>query len=300
MIETTMNHDTSDGRSSPDYAEALPIRRGNITRRRWSSMSDGMRFSANGKTIVSVVKTDQPEELVVPEGTEVIADHAFGWCDRLRSVSFPASLKKIGMSAFFSCRALEKVEIANDELSLVGPVFACTPWFDRQPPGAVYLGSLAFDCHGKMSGELRIREGTKRVIIPKWSSSEGCNLKGIRRVVLPASVTEFQTTTRYPGPTLMACRSLEAYEVSPGNPRYSSLDGLLYDKGGRRLLLCPAACETIRIPEHVTEIADDAFHYSYKVKELHVHQHLLAHYPGRLTLERVNAGPGWDIIGDDE
>lgn len=257
-----------------------------------------MLFSANGKTIVMTKEEEIPEHVVVPEGTEMIAEDAFSYRKRIRSVSLPASLRQIGHAAFRRCNNLEEVTIANDTLSISGQAFASTPWFDRQPPGAIYLGSLAFDCHG-MNPELRIREGTKRVIIPKWFSSDGCNLKGIKKMVLPASVTEFQTTIRNAGPTLIACRTLEAYEVSPDNPCYSSCKGLLYNKSGSRLLICPSACQTIIIPDHVTEIADEAFHYTYQVKELHVPQRLKERYP-RLTLKSVNVGPGWEILDESE
>lgn len=266
----------------------------------WSSNSDGLLFDPTGRILLKAIESTVAEDLVIPDGVEEIGERAFGWCNRLRSVSFPASLRLIEHNAFFACRGLEEVAIAHDTLSINGPSFVFTPWFNRQPPGVVYFGSYAFDCHNNHSEELRIREGTKRVIIPKWFSSDGCNFKGIKKVVLPASVTEFQTTTTCQLPTLMSGRSLEAYEVSPDNPCYSSCEGLLYDKSGTKLLLCPGARETIQIPAHVTEIADEAFHYSYKIKELQVSKSLQARYPGRLTLKSVNAAPGWEILCEDE
>jgi len=297
IIFTFMNHTTSIGNST--FLHAVTPCKGKING--WESLSDGMLFDPTGRILVATLKGTLPEDVIIPEGVEVIADHAFGWRQRLRSVSFPASLKRIEGGAFFACKGLEEIRIAHDEFSTAGMVFNCSLWFDRQPPGVVYLGNFALDCHGETSGELRIREGTKRVVIPKWSSNiSGCNLRGIKKVVLPASVTFFQTTVINDGPTLMSCRSLEEYEVSPDNQQYSSCDGLLYDKAGRRLLLCPAARRVIRIPEHVKEIAKDAFHYTYQVKELHVPERLQARYPKRLTLKNVNIGPGWEILSDDE
>lgn len=292
-----MNNTTGTSHSSFLHAVNMPYR-GKAGG--WSSHSDGLLFDPTGRILVAAVKSTVAEELVIPEGVEEIGERAFGWCSRLRSVSFPASLRLIGHAAFFSCRGLEEVTIAHDTFSINGPSFVFTPWFDRQPPGVVYFGRYAFDCHKNHSEELRILEGTKRVIIPKWFSSDGGNFKGVKKVVLPASVTEFQTTTTCQLPTLMSCRTLNAYEVSPDNPCYSSCEGLLYDKSGTKLLLCPGARETIHIPEYVTEIADEAFHYTYKVKALHAPQRLKQRYPEKLALKSVNAGPGWEILDESE
>ena len=53
------------------------------------------------------------EEVVVPEGVEVIGHYAFDGCKALRSVSLPQSLREIWRGAFSGCCALERVEIPD-------------------------------------------------------------------------------------------------------------------------------------------------------------------------------------------
>lgn len=53
--------------------------------------------------------------LVIPEGTEYIADYAFHYCKNIESVVVPKSVEKIGKTAFFNCTNLERVEIYSDD-----------------------------------------------------------------------------------------------------------------------------------------------------------------------------------------
>ena len=54
---------------------------------------------------------------------------------------------------------------------------------------------------------------------------------------------------------------LEEITVAAGNPVYSSIDGVLFDSGGRRLILYPAnrQASAYIVPEGVTDINSDAF-----------------------------------------
>ena len=76
---------------------------------------------SNAQTKTLAVKGETVRELVIPEGTESIPDHAFGNCGDITSVTLPVSLRSIGVSAFSGCGKLAAVNYAGlrDEWSSV-------------------------------------------------------------------------------------------------------------------------------------------------------------------------------------
>ena len=80
----------------------------NLTRVRWSAgLKEIIGKSFDGTAL---------ETLVLPEGVEML-ENAFGNCTRLKSVSLPSTLTKIGNSSgvppFSGCHSLESIEIAE-------------------------------------------------------------------------------------------------------------------------------------------------------------------------------------------
>ena len=58
--------------------------------------------------------TTQIESVVIPEGVTVLEDSVFFSCVKLKSVSFPSTLKKIGNNCFFNMTSLEQVIVQKD------------------------------------------------------------------------------------------------------------------------------------------------------------------------------------------
>ena len=79
----------------------------NLTRVRWSAGLKKIKLGAFDGTAL--------ETLVLPDGVEML-ENAFGNCTRLKSVSLPSTLTKIGNSygvpPFSGCHSLESIEIA--------------------------------------------------------------------------------------------------------------------------------------------------------------------------------------------
>jgi len=80
------------------------------------------------------------------------------------------------------------------------------------------------------------------------------NQSALTDITIPASVTSV-------GKDLFVnCSQLTSVLVDAGNPAYSSVDGILYDKDRTCLLACPAKKEgELTIPASVTSIAGNAF-----------------------------------------
>lgn len=72
------------------------------------------------------------------------------------------------------------------------------------------------------------------------------------------------------------CTNLERITVEPGNPNYSSIDGVLFDDIVQELILYPRgrAAEVYDVPESVSVIGGSSFAYS-AVKEIIFHRNLV-------------------------
>ena len=80
------------------------------------------------------------------------------------------------------------------------------------------------------------------------------NCRNLCRVEIPAEVTEIL------GNPFANCKKLTEIHVSPDNPNYSSIDGVLYDKNGTEIICVPANKKGIfEIPEKVEKIRSNAF-----------------------------------------
>ena len=75
----------------------------------------------------------------------------------------------------------------------------------------------------------------------------------LERVDIPKSVTEIGEESWLYSP------SLKKINVNPGNPKYSSVDGIVYDKDLTVLLSAPGGITSAVIPETVTKIGNRAF-----------------------------------------
>lgn len=71
-------------------------------------------------------------------------------------------------------------------------------------------------------------------------------------ITLPDSMTSLGD---YP---FDGCKGLISINAGKSNSNYSSIDGVLYDKNGMTLILCPEGKPSITIPDRVSSIADGA------------------------------------------
>lgn len=122
--------------------------------------------------------------------------------------------------------------------------------------------------------------GLVSVAIPEGVKSIGGNAfrecSGLEAVGIPDSLEEFGfgvfygcgnlksvvlgTGARSFGEQLFtACGALESIDVAPGNPYCESLDGVLFSKGGKKLICCPGGRQgAYAVPDGVEEIGDYA------------------------------------------
>ncbi|GHT13870.1 hypothetical protein AGMMS4956_10730 [Bacteroidia bacterium] len=79
----------------------------------------------------------------------------------------------------------------------------------------------------------------------------GCS--GLISVTIPNSVTSIGSYA------FLNCSGLTAINVDNANTRYSSIDGVVYNKAQDTVILCPAGKGSVTIPNSVTSIGSSAF-----------------------------------------
>lgn len=111
-------------------------------------VKDGVLYAADKKSIVAYPENKKDEEFTIPKGITTINNSQFAFCNNLKKINFPSTLKvvgdyaflsanqikeitipegveKIGYCAFFKCASLEKVALPStlksiDQTSFVG------------------------------------------------------------------------------------------------------------------------------------------------------------------------------------
>ena len=144
----------------------------------------GVKYSKDRRKMLKV-----PRELSgaysVKEGTRIICDEAFWWCESLPDIVIPTSVTSIGDSAFSWCRSLSEIVIPSSVTSIGDYAFwYCDSLSEIVIPSSVTsIGDHAFsDCYS-----------LSEIVIPTSVTSIGdsafssCN--SLSEIVIPSSVT---------------------------------------------------------------------------------------------------------------
>lgn len=128
---------------------------------------------------------DKLEEVILPEGLEVIGDRAFRGCTNLERVVIPSTVKIIGCDAFKGCKSLHEINLPNSLTEISNGAFENSGLRTITIPESIKkLSGFCFaDCN-----EL------KEVVIPgsvkELSGNCFANCNGLKTVVLKPGVEE--------------------------------------------------------------------------------------------------------------
>ena len=196
--------------------------------------TDGFSYTISDAGEVTITGYNGTETTVeIPyeiEGKTVttIGQDAFKSQTTITSVTIPDSVKTIGNNAFNNCYNLTSVTI---------------------PDSVKTIGENAFlRCNGLTS-----------VTIPNGVISIGTNAfghcTGLTSIAIPSSVTSIGSNPFY------NCSKLTSIKVDDSNTSYSSVDGVLFNKGQTVLAVYPCGKPgtSYTIPYSVTSIKDRAF-----------------------------------------
>lgn len=187
------------------------------------------------------------ESCTVHENTRLIADQAFVFCTQLKEIIVPASVQRIGESAFHTT-SLERAEIHAKEIGKMA--------FESLPLTSVILGDEVVSI-----GDGAFRDNDQLTDLRMSSSLRSigevafAHCWKLERVELPASleIVKFGAFRN--------CAALREIAVAAENPVYESIGGHLFEKGGKTFLAYAngAAAERYEVPASVTRIEAYAF-----------------------------------------
>ena len=231
------------------------------------TVPEGLEYINYGTYIEISGYSGTASVLKIPESIEGLPVTRIGYsfqnCPSLTKVILPGTIKTIYYDAFEDFPSLEAIEFsAQNEMyeALDGVLFSkdmstlilypAAKKGDYTIPNSVgYIEDSAFrSCTGLTS--LELPQGYKSRI----DNGMFGHCSNLKEVTIPASVTDIHSLA------FMGCSSLTSIKVDADNSSYCSIDGVLFDKEGKKLVILPGGISGhYIIPENV-EIAYHAFY----------------------------------------
>ena len=239
----------------------------------------------------------------LPSSIENISDGMFEYCRNLREINIPSSITCIGSSAFAYSR-IKSVTIPSNVTTIKSYAFAYndslknvtiqgtptihhlafidTPyfndWYNKQPDGVVYIGSVAYKYKGTMPANtsISIKEGTTQIADKAFN---GCT--GLTNIEIPSSVTSIGSYA-FEGCTGLITIEIPSEVTSIADGTFSDCTGLTSIKipssvksiGEYSFYRC-TGLRTITIPSSVNTIGNKAFEGCSKIYTVYINNESL-------------------------
>lgn len=184
-------------------------------------------------------------KVVISDGVKDIGEYAFYKFSTIRSVVIGNGVTTIGEGAFSNCTYLSDLSLSDTVTTIKGYAFQfCASLRNLTLPDSVTeVEPHAFDFCDNLE-TVTLGKGFTREIMEMKHALE-CS-------------SAFNST------------SLKNIYVSKDNPRYVSIDGVLYDKTTKRLAQCPPMKTTVNIPDWVTTIGGCSFYRCSNITDIHI------------------------------
>lgn len=219
----------------------------------------GVTYSKDGKKLLKASR-NLSGRYMIKEGTKVICNRAFFWCESLTSINIPDSVTSIGESAFCGCNSLTSINVPDSVIKMEGNPFA--GWdgsLSFESKSFIYENDVLFNADKTIIIAYRAKDKTYN--IPDSVTSIGvkafCSCKSLTSVNIPNSVTNIGESA------FSECKSLTSINIphsvtSIGNRAFSKCEALTsINESGRIRFNAPYY--KINIPDSVTSIGDYAF-----------------------------------------
>lgn len=288
--------------SSNTVKDLMAIAFAKYAEREGGEETSNFQFNSKTQTIVDMI--NPTGNIVIPEeirGVKVLAlgENLFKENEDITGVEIPASVTRIGFSAFEGCTNLTNVkfaETASDEtLTIEIKAFAgCTSLTKIALPknvdtiasgmfeGCTELKTVESGNNIKVIGTEAFKDCTKLEnanfgAVEQISANAYENCTALSNVTLPATLKTIgeeafknctaiatlnipASTTSISLKAFAGCAKLTAINVDSENTKYTSVNGALYNKAATSLLMVPnKELTTFELPATVTSIETDAF-----------------------------------------
>lgn len=181
----------------------------------------------------------------IPDTTGEIGMYAFTDCSEITRIEIPARVSSLSVSSFQNCSNL--AEIAVDEGN--------AEYASKE--GVLYDKAMTrlMRCPAGKSGTVAIPDSVTAV---DEKAFENC--AGLKSISIGKGVVSLNDSLDSNRTSFNTCSSLEEITVDVSNRRFSSLDGILYDKEAFRLMSCPPGKKGfVEMSDGVTIIDSFAF-----------------------------------------
>jgi uncharacterized protein YceK len=202
--------------------------------------------------------------ITLSAGVTVIGDNAFGWCESLMTIDIPDSVTTIGDGAFKWCKSLMTIDIP-DSVTVIG---------DGAFSACENLRGITVGKKNKrfsdIDGVLFNKSKNQILCFPAGKQGTCYTIPGGVAAIGDGAFSDCENLVAAAIPDSVAvignyvfsdCKNLRSIIVGKQNPRFSGINGVLFDKIENRILHYPAGkqdtCYTI--PSGVTIIGRRAF-----------------------------------------
>ena len=212
----------------------------------WFASLDGVLYTAGYKRLMHYPALKEDKVFTAAAATEEIMREAFVEVGNLEKVILPEGLKIIADDAFFECSHLAEIIIPSTVEDFGFNPFSLTSWYKSLPDGPLYGGNhvLWFYKGTPEGGVIDVAEGCLSV-----ATGFQCNGK-VETMRLPKSVKRVN---------MQSGNNLMYFDVDPGNPVYSTFEGMLLSKDGTRMERFPGGRTGQFVVPEVRAIAPYAF-----------------------------------------
>lgn len=208
-------------------------------------MEDGTSYYSKDNTLgeFAFYGCKNLRNLKLPSNLKKIGGQALGWCTSLQEIILPEGLEEIGFAAFTYCESVKSLVI---------------------PESVTKLNDKCFEWMSELT-TLRLNESIR--VLPPGATTR---LYKLEYIYFGRGLRVFEKDMFFYLP------ELKRIEVSEDNPKYKSVDGILYSKDLSEIISYPNGYqgESFIIPEGVSAISDYCFGNSVNLIDIRIPGHV--------------------------
>ena len=237
----------------------------------------------------TVYENKNIKKVVIKKGVTAIADFAFKGCKKLKEIILPSTLKKIGVYAFEGC-PIKNITIPKSVKSIEPGAFAGSSIKSITIPKTVKkLGEGVFgDCKKlesiTMPGNIGVikYEEPDDEYQPKSFVGDSCK-----------SLKKIKFTTALDINILKRVGKSGGFEVLANDPKYKSVNGLLYSKDGKTLLRIPHGRKKVIISDKCTTVTAGSYGYEMYLADSAMNEIVFPKTVKKVILDDTLLGPSY-------